>query len=211
MLRWVGLVVGVSFLGCSSSSNGSGSCTSSAACGGSLVGTWKLVDACETAIPQMSNSACPGETFQVGSVSINGTVTFGTDMTYSIALTESVTDTLNFPASCLTVGGVTLTCSQIAQSINTATASPDAGLSPTTCASSGSGCTCTLNDQTTTIDESGTYTISGGTFTTASANGGGMGGGSYCVSGNTLRVASIPTGTDGGAAGPGLQFVATKE
>jgi hypothetical protein len=213
MLRWVGLAVGVTFLGCSSSSSGSASCTSPAACGGSLVGTWTLVSACETAIAQSSNnSLCPNETVQVGAVDINGTVTFGADMTYSIALSQSVTETLNYPGSCLTVsGGITLTCDQIAQGLNTVTGAADAGLSPTTCATSSTGCTCTLSVPASNINESGTYATSGGTFTTAPSNGSGGGGGNYCVSGSTLHVVSSPTATDGGAAGPALAFVATKE
>jgi len=205
MLRWIGVAIGVTFLGCSSSSGG-GSCTSSATCGGNITGTWNVTQACETASVTPSSGLCAAETVQAGPVTISGTATFNSDMTYTIALNESVTETLSIPASCLTVAGTTLTCAELSETINGAEGS-DAGGPEFSCSTAGSGCTCTIIDAE-PISESGTYATSGSTLTTTPSSGGG-GSANYCVSGNSLHVISVDTSADGGMT-TGTEFVATK-
>jgi hypothetical protein len=214
MLRWVGLAIGVTFLGCSSSSSGSGSsCTDSASCGGNLVGTWNITQACtgNTSVGQSNNTFCPSETVVLGTPQVSGSITFNSDMSYSLALTEMISETVTVPASCLTVNGLTLTCDQIAQVFNSVTQSGDAGTSPTTCAAAGGGCNCALSSATVNYQEGGSYTTSGSNYTTTPTTGnGGPGGGTYCVSGSTLRVVTTPAGVDSGPVA-GVTYVATKE
>jgi hypothetical protein len=101
----VWIAIGMTFLGCSSSSSGgsggsdsesAASCGKVTACGGDIVGTWKVVAACSngsSAAP--SNSTCPGET-DTSSVTASGTATFNSDMTYTVDFIESDSETTAF-------------------------------------------------------------------------------------------------------------------
>ncbi|MGH7272206.1 MAG: hypothetical protein ACREJ3_17390 [Polyangiaceae bacterium] len=219
MLRWIGMTVAVtvsaaaaaSVVGCSSSSGSSGdSCGKVSACGGSLVGTWKIIDACQTgAAGSGTTSACPGETSSLSEMA-SGTLTFNADMTYSGSATISVSDTLSIPASCLTSNGVTISCAAFGSFVNSGAG--DSGVS-NTCNSVGSTCSCAISSSTQNVAEMGTYTTSGNTFTDTPTNGSGsltMGTSSYCVSGATLHI--IGTAMSGANAGmPASDIVAVKQ
>jgi hypothetical protein len=211
MLRFIGAAIGVSLLGtllgCSSSSGG-GSCTSSYTCGGNIAGTWNVTQACETLSNVMASSGvCAAETAQAGSVTITGTAAFNSDMSYTLALNESISETLNIPSSCLTMSGATITCAELSEAIASVGGS-DAGGPAFTCTTAGSGCSCNVVESQ-AINETGTYTTSGNTLTTTASGGGGGGTSNYCVSGNSLHVLTENTGADGGMT-TGTEFVATK-
>ena len=180
-MRWVALgMATVSWLwGCSSSTSTSSTCGKVAACGGNVVGIWKIVEACAS-VSNYAPSACPNLTEQP-LLSASGTFTFNADGSYAISSTSSGSIQVGVPESCL--GGST--CDRLAGALSSALQA-DAGVTSTRCAASGSGCGCTLDLGTNTTNESGTYAVSGTTLTTTSA--GGTGSGDFCVQGNALHM-----------------------
>jgi hypothetical protein len=209
-IAWI--AIGVTIMGCSSSSGGSGSsasCGSVAACGGDIVGTWKIVAACAdvSAGDAGANPACPNETVSAGPITASGTVTFNADKTYSVSFTESVSEKLFVPASCLSANGVTLSCSDLGTEFN-GTSVDDAGTTTVACTASGTDCNCTFDVSEQNTSEMGTYTLSGNTFTTTASGSGTPGTASYCVQGNTLHVISMDMGSTMGM--PTSDLVATK-
>jgi hypothetical protein len=216
------MAIGVTFLGCSSSSGsgaaGADSCGKVAPCGGDLVGTWTVVDACSGATTASSGSpiaSCPNATAQVGNVSASGTATFNADMTYSVSITESGSETLVVPTSCLTSGTTTVTCTDLATTLNGVLGADDAGAATTSCTASGSSCDCTITLAGTSDNETGTYSISGDTVTTVPTAAPGTtastGGGSYCVQGSDLHLISMAMTGTGGATAPSSDIVAVKQ
>jgi hypothetical protein len=208
------IAIGVTFLGCSSSSGSGGSggdnCGKVAACGGNIVGTWTVATACaqSTAPTSVTTGSCT-ETTQVGQISASGTATFNSDMTYTYSLSESASETVTVPMSCLTVAGVTVTCDELQMDLGGAI-KDDAGATTTTCTTSGTSCSCDVSVAGQAVTETGTYTISGDTVTTTSSTSTGTtGGGQYCVQGNTLHILSAAMGS-GATATPGTDIVATK-
>ena len=176
----------VSGLSCGGGGGGSGTCAMAGTCGGNVVGNWKITSSCIKASGSLGDSTCPGATVD-GSLSVTGTAAFTADASYSLAFVLSGSETIFFPASCLTSNGVTVTCDQLNQVFM---AMP---LDPTTitsihCASAGGGaCNCTANLASSSTNESGTYTTSGGTLTTTSTAGDVSTDG-YCVQGNHLDL-----------------------
>lgn len=212
------IAIGVTFLGCSSSSGsgagGADNCGKVAPCGGNLVGTWKVVDSCTGSTAVSSGSpitSCPSATAQVGSVSASGTATFNADMTYSVSVTESASETLDVPMSCLS----SVTCADLATSLGTVLGGDDAGAATTTCTASGSSCDCTITLAGMTDNETGTYSISGDTVTTTPTAAPGTtvstGGGSYCVQGSDLHLISMAMTGPGGATVPSSDIVGVKQ
>jgi hypothetical protein len=206
------IAIGITLVGCSSSSSGAdgsaaASCGKVAPCGGDIVGTWKIVASCTQAPSPSTTGTCPtGGTVQALSVDASGTATFNADMTYSVNITELVSETVDVALSCLSANGVTESCADLSTAI--ASSAPDAGAT-SSCTTAGANCSCTLSESEPAIDETGTYTVSGTAFTTMQGTGSnsGMGGGSYCVQGNTLILSSV------GASGmaPTVDFVATRQ
>jgi hypothetical protein len=210
------IAIGVTIMGCSSSSGSSGgsggssSCGNVAACGGDIVGTWNIVAACAdvSAGDAGASPACPNETVSAGPITASGTVTFNADKTYSVSFTESVSETLSVPASCLSSGGTTVSCGDLSTVLGMGSVD-DAGTTTASCTTSGANCSCTIDVSGQNISEMGTYTLSGNTFTTtSSASGTTPGTASYCVQGNTLHVISMDMGSSMGM--PNSDLVATK-
>jgi hypothetical protein len=191
----------VPFAACSSSSSHGGdggtpsNCGKVAPCGGDIVGAWKVIDACPTGSGTVPN--CPGATVKVSSIRVTGTVEFNMDKTYSDTLTESLSETLTLPNSCLMALGVT--CAEQAAIL----------MNGTTCTTSGSDCVCTIKPNQTTM-VTGTYTLAGNTVTTTSnaspTSASSTGSADYCVQGSLLHLISTPMG-----GGAGQEIVAMKE
>ncbi len=209
MVRRIFVDAGIALFAClvacggssgSGGSNGAGGadhCGSVPACGGSnVVGTWKIVDACESASPGTVSASCPGETAQVGSFSAAGTITLNADMTYSSSISTSATVVLSIPTSCLPSGGVSLTCDQLGMAANAL----DGG-DTTSCTTSGSNCNCSVSASSATTTDSGTYAISGTTVTITSATDGSTSTSGYCIQGNTLHIISLSSTMSAGAMG----------
>ena len=87
------------------------------------------------------------------------------------------------------MSGVTLTCAQLDQSIQTVlTQSP--GTYQSAHCSGSSSCTCTFVLAPQTTSETGTYTTSGTTITTTDSTGTSSSS-SYCVQGNELHMLQV--------------------
>jgi hypothetical protein len=203
--------IGVVFLGCSSSSGSDaagGTCGKVAACGGDIVGTWNIVTACANASSSStSNTMCPNESLQSTSLTASGTATFNADMTYSVDVTESLSETVIVPTSCLTVGTTTITCDELSTAFGGALAT-DAGAPMATCTSSGGNCDCTISLSGLSTHETGTYTLSNNSVVTTPM-GGTASSGDYCVQGNTLHLVSSAD-MGGGMPAVATDIVATK-
>ena len=191
------IMVGIA--GCSGASGNGGQgfgvggammCGQVAPCGGDLTGTWNITAACVTAVGTKDlESACPGLGVDVTAVSISGTETFNSDMTYTSMQTDKETISENVPGSCLNGRS----CSTVESSLQQSGASAS-------CTGSAS-CSCTV--QKTSVDsESGTYTVSGNTVTAVSSTGMTTTS-SYCVMGSILHLivtSTMSMGTMGQAA-----------
>lgn len=205
---WIVVAACLAAGGCTGSTSGNTSnCGKVAACGGNVVGTWKVADSCITSsTASMPNTSCPGETLQVASFQASGTLTLNADMTYTTALSTAATLQLVEPLSCLSSGTVTATCDQLAMGLNAA----DAGSA--NCTTSGMNCNCTSTFSQPTTTQTGTYSLSGTTVTITPANGTASTD-SYCVQGSTLHVLSLPTSMTMGSGGvtASMDIVATKQ
>ena len=169
-----------------------GSCSTPAACGGNIVGNWVVTSSCVQLMGTFSNSLCPTAT-AVATLQYSGQVSYTATMTYNLNPSASGTETIDFPASC-----VTTTCDQIAQALQ---ASPPDGLTSIHCApAAGGGCTCAATLAPQSITQTGTYTLSGTTITTTSSTGADETD-SYCAVGNHLDI--IP---DTGSPVSGITF-----
>lgn len=180
---WVvmGITV-VALAGCGSSSGGS--CGKVAACGGDIVADWTIADICLAASgTALFGDFCPSGTLDAAGLTATGMASYRADMTYSATITMAGSMALVLPESCLTSGGVTLTCAQFDQAFQYQLAmNPDPSIQSASCAGSGS-CRCTLQLTPQTGGGSGTYSTSG---TTLIENGAPAG--DYCVQGNELHL-----------------------
>jgi hypothetical protein len=204
------LVVCAAALACNGATSGSGSCAKVSPCGGSLTGTWTLTNACVSLSEPTTDAGttCPGESIQVGSVALSGTITFNSDMTYSTNFDETTSTTAVFPSSCLTSGSVTLTCSDLVTALSSDD-EEDGGTGETVnCTMSGSNCDCTLAISA-QANDTGTYSTSGDTVT-LTATGSTPTADTYCVQGNTLYVFSSDT-TSGAMGTSSAELVATMQ
>jgi hypothetical protein len=199
------IAMGMMVMGCSSkSSNGGGpaaSCGQVAACGGDVVGTWNIAAGCAHVASSPNIMGCPDASTQNAMVVASGTSTFNADKTFTSDVTETASETVVLPTSCLTTGGMTVSCQTLGQVLSSAVMS-DAGTTTVSCNTSGSNCNCDLSGTIRTMSM-GTYTTSGNSITTTSN--GNMGTSEYCVSGTELHVIT--------SAGMGVSqdVVATKQ
>jgi hypothetical protein len=198
--------------GCSNAGNGAGSsgsttapsCTTPfTACGGNVVGTWSLSNACVSKFVNPGNMACPASTAQL-SEDVSGTIEFKQDGTFVTNANSTLKETMNVPASCLVDAGVTESCQQLQNVFNQPT---DAG-APSAVASCTSapmgGCTCQLSDTLMGNGQSATYSTLGYRI--------GLGGtppSPYCVQGNTLTIQTEASNGMPGSAS--ITLIATKQ
>ena len=159
---------------------GGASCPSVAACGGNIVGTWKVTQSCVSATEDFSSAGagCSGAT-AVLDITYGGSLTYKSDLTFdysAVTATEMVHE--HFPSGCSPFG---LTCQQLAQ---TAT---DGG--PPRCSIDAlGGCDCDSVMMLTSSYPTGTYAVSGSTLTTASTTAMMPSTSSYCVQGSILYL-----------------------
>jgi hypothetical protein len=186
-LGWAGLC-GLSLLlaGCGGDDDDSKeSCGAAAGCGGDLVGSWKITSSCvEVDTSQMMGSmACPGLGISGSDIDMSGTVVYAADGTYQTNTTTSGSLTINVPASCLEQQGITLTCAQVQQALES-----NASTGSISCSGS-NGCSCVAQLTPQIQAASGTYTTSGSTVTHQSSTGE-SDSNTYCVKGNTATLSS---------------------
>jgi hypothetical protein len=160
-------------------------CTGFNACGGSIVGTWKLpakvlCGSAGSATPPPSSCSANNN---LGDLLQSGTLTFSDSGTWVSSMTFKGTETLTYPASCLSGGA---TCADRAAN------NPDAGMVGS-CVENTSGiCACayTLDDMS--IGGQGTYTTSGGTLSVVGSDPSSM---DYCVQSNSLSMYAVNSST----------------
>ena len=182
----------VSLAGCG---GGSGSCSNVQPCGGSVVGTWTIVNTCVSQSGFTPPAACPQVSISE-TVNEMGTITFNADNTYSEAV--SVNATLNeiIPASCLSG----LTCSQLNDTIGAATMTDGGTTTSATCSGSASACDCRITISGSNISATGSY-VASGNMLTVTPSGGNASTDGYCVQGTMLHVTSTAMTMNMGAMG----------
>jgi hypothetical protein len=206
MSRWVLLLLALASgapgaLGCGGGggdATGGATCASNASCGGNVIGTWAIAQACNTTAS--FPTACGAETYSISDNAQTGTIVFRADgsATEMLRTTGTLHDSL--PPACLTNGE---TCADIDA------ARRDEVLTGTiytaaSCSDNAGTCECTLVFDTTS-NATGTYTTSGSTLTVTTN--GTPNPISYCVTGSTL-VMSVATRTIGG---PPVVYVLTRQ
>ena len=178
-------IVCVWLLGCGDS--GSGQCGAFTPCGGAIVGNWRITGYCSN-ITGSSSSSCTGMTANA-QVQVNGTLSFTSTGTYSIAGTENGTNNVTYPQACLT--SVNMTCARLETALNTGMG----GISGSCQSNANGDCACTENFANVPVGEQGTYSTSGSSLNMIKTDGTTSEGSTqYCVQGNTLMLqATSPT------------------
>ncbi|MEW5738592.1 MAG: hypothetical protein AB1938_06675 [Myxococcota bacterium] len=136
-----------------------GNCGTVQACSGNLIGTWFYTQACADDPLADYRQYCQTISTVSSNTTLSGEITF-TNGTFTRRVTTNFTTTVNLPAACAALG-----CSAIESLLRNTV--PTA-----TCVAAGQGCNCTLTGSS-TLNESGTYTVQGGVITTTTS--GGMG------------------------------------
>jgi hypothetical protein len=198
------MVMGCGSKGGNSNSDPASTCGKVAACGGDLVGTWNIVAGCASVPMMPSIMGCPNASAQNATVMASGTSTFNADKTFTSDTTETASETVVLPSSCLTTMGMTVSCQTLGQFLSGALQT-DAGTTMASCNMSGSNCNCDISG-TVHTSSMGTYTTSGTSITTT-ANGT-TSKSDYCVGpGGELHVIGGTTGMQGVSQ----DIVATKQ
>ncbi len=178
---------------CSSPSTRGGNCGATAACGGTLDGTWKIDSACIEGdlIAAMNASApmpaaCNG-TYRSVTVVPNGTVTYANG-TETSSVTTTTTADLVLTSACVSAlnntAAITLTAATCT-ALQTSMTDSSKG-SSATCSFSGGNCNCTLIQSQTTNDAQ-PYTILGNSITYSN----GDDPLDYCVSGSEMSATQV--------------------
>jgi hypothetical protein len=169
------------------------SCGATAPCGGSLSGTWSLKTQClniaELTVAVQQGFYCPQAAVVSSTSNVSGTVTFGSDKSFNLVENRSSNLTIDFPLSC--TGGYP--CSYYGAYIQ------QLEPSGTTFSCTGTDMCICSQDTAVTINDSGTYVLSG---TDLSLNSGASSSGpmtyGYCVQDATLHLVTVdPTMSTG--------------
>jgi hypothetical protein len=167
-----------------------GICPSTAACGGSLVGTWEITTFCHGGPQESAGVDCKDGTFQFARAvwDLTGTMTIAADNSYSFARTIHVDRLVNDPPGCIALANTILNpkialCDDLVPGLNT-----EFSLTTTTCAGSiAAGCTC-FSPTPMALTETGTIVPTGTTYIATKTGGQPGAPDSYCVKGNVLTV-----------------------
>jgi hypothetical protein len=161
-----------------------------AACGGEIApGRYRVSNYCATlaAAPQPLEGCSAPITVNASGVTMTGQVTFGADKSYQSEVTIAGTIVETFPASCLSRGGIQLTCAQLDQALK---ASAGATFKAAGCTGT-AGCTCTFTVDPRPSRASGTWATAG-TALTLTPSGRPPGRPlPYCVSGSEVTIQSM--------------------
>jgi hypothetical protein len=155
-------------------------------CGGDIVGTWQVQSFCESNVTSdtSATSFCPSATVSTSGVTASGTLTFGSDNSYSTALTLSGDLLYTLPNSCLTSYGAT--CAQLSASADLT----GTGFTAVTCQQAGANCNCDFTLAPTTDPASGAYVISG-TSVTLNSTAGDTSEDAYCATDTELQISPL--------------------
>lgn len=167
-----------------------GSCPAVTACGGSLLGTWKIVSTCFAAMAQGSAS-CASETIGVTGFEETGTYVFNSDLTYSASVNPTGELDLTIPASCVPAQPIATTCATF-NATYAGLVSPGSPYASAGCAVTGTDCRCIFTFNGQPISVTGTYAVSG-TGVTLTPSGAAASTDSFCVQGTTLTLETAST------------------
>lgn len=167
-------------------------CTPFKACGGNLIGTWKLDHECTSPTTLQAYGQdmkfCDAATLTVASADLSGsTVTFTSN-----AVKQDLVASINFseqiPASCLLLA---MDCAAATKAAIESKGALDGSYSVTqvACTPAADGCSCNVTADRMSSGEDG-YQNNGTSFTETNAGDGTMDTGDYCVVGSVLRVDS---------------------
>lgn len=175
--------------GLSDGSGGVGVCGQVAPCGGSVVGTWKTARSCVNVatldgdLLQAFGRSCPEATTGLAPANPTNTLTFNSDLTYTLELQQVAT--LNVPAGCTN----RQPCSLLTDALRQDSRFPLGGdcTGTTTCA-------CSIAEVPWVGFETGTYAVTSGIAGPALQTTSTEGGGRllpYCVQGSYLHLVSV--------------------
>lgn len=154
------------------------------ACGGELVGTWKITASCLEGSPSPLDT-CPGTLVTFESFSASGALTFSADGTWQRDGVVTVTAQESFGSSC----GSDALCSGYTSEFEAV-----AGVEQATCSTSSGACVCEYMQQVTSSNF-GTYTSDGsGLAELYDQSAGTTRHDQYCVNGNTLTIGGLSVG-----------------
>lgn len=161
------------WFGCGSSDgDAAGSCTLEA-CGGAVLGSWKMRAACYVILVQPKLGFCPKATAELHVDELDGTLIFDKD-TYSNRFNLDARMTLHLPSSCKQDQGEALECSDF-------DGVTDGGLRLKCSAAANGDCACE-SPFPVKFDESGVYTVRGKQLEWRSGTS------DFCVTGSQLVV-----------------------
>jgi hypothetical protein len=178
---------GSSATGAAGSSASGAACTNTPACGGNIVGTWKITDSCVGSGDLLEPADdCPGQTGSTANFKITGTLVYNADQTYTAITSSTGNVVIKYPNTCLTTNGIT--CAALSQGVMDELAMPGATFTAGSCAAAPTACVCTLAIDSASAVEKGVYTTTAAGVLTQEPTGGDIGTSSYCVTGNTFTL-----------------------
>lgn len=184
------LALSSSLLGCGGDSGGGGACGKVNPCGGSLVGDWKVTGSCLVSTGS-GPIFCSTATTTVDMYSVTGNVAFMANKNFSRMLSETLSITIDFPNSCLTINGTTLTCAEFDAAQKEGLAmNPDPAIASISCASTGLSCKCAVLGAADNMTGMGTWATAG-TKLMSTEVGKMPSVTDYCVQGNNLHVIGL--------------------
>jgi hypothetical protein len=173
---------------------GGGACLQVEPCGGNVVGTWKLTSECLdlASLQPTAQNACLYASITAATASVSGTLTFASNMTYSLTETQTVIIDWFFPEACLNGYTCDYFQSLVQQQLGAGETFTCTGTTDCDCTEAGVG----------SGTDSGTYTAAGTSLTITSATNG-VSTQPYCVQGSTIHLVGIdPTTNNGPGGGP---------
>ena len=168
-------------------------CSTPAACGGDLIGTWQIQDDCA---PTQGVPACSGSNavFNADTRNVSGTVQFDTNGTEHFTENALIGITASAASSCLSSA-----CEDSGSDLAAGFIGSGYEITNADCSSHGALCDCTF-DATVTETEQVSYSTSGSELTQTDSTGTRTTS-TFCVSGTTLTIVSpqgeVTTATKG--------------
>ena len=152
-------------------------------CGGALLGTWTLTEACADIATQPAPT-CPDQRIVSWTPTLTGNWTFNADLTYSRSTITSAVVVWNIPLSC--ISALAASCADFeAQTQATLDRGRDDHVHGNTT------CVCTETRRARSQTDNGTYQVTGSNVTYTSAVSGTTGTGSYCVQDARLHFVTL--------------------
>lgn len=169
-----------------------GGCAAFAACGGNVVGTWRISRRCVAPMKVQAGS-CAGEEFDFMKVVSDLTWTFAADLTQTVTLTASGSATVKAPEACLVASGAPIACADAGAMYAPRIAIVGAKAGTPTCQSAAGICTCAIPFVAAPEQGTGPYSVSGTALTfTLGADANTV---DYCATATTLTLQTRETST----------------